>query len=267
MSRLSFANRTVVVTGAASGLGRALARRLAGVEKAHLVLADCQADRLETLRTEIEAAHSSRVRTITVDLGSAGGAKILFEKATAEGDVFALVNNAGLSFYGKTLDRPFEEYRELIQVNCLTVFETTAAFLRFFLDKGEGAILNVTSLGGLISLPYQNVYAATKHAVQSFSEGLRAEYGRKGITICTYAPGGIATEMIARSGLDRHFRMDSRLLMRPERAAELALRSFKREKLVCIPGALNKMAVLAQRITTKKHALRTTRKIYEPKNR
>lgn len=267
MSRLSFVNRTVVITGAASGLGRALAWRLAGVEKAHLILADCRADRLETLRAEIEAAHPSRVRTITVNLGSAGGAKILFDKATAESDVFALVNNAGLSFYGKTLDRPFEEYREIIQVNCLTVFETTASFLRYFLDKGEGAILNVTSLGGLISLPYQNVYAATKHAVQSFSEGLRAEYGRKGITICTYAPGGIATEMISRSGLDRHFRPDSRLLMRPDRAAALALRAFKRNKLVCIPGALNKMAVLAQRMTTKKYALRTTRKIYEPKNR
>lgn len=267
MKRLSFAGRTVVVTGAASGLGRALARRLAEKEKANLVLADCRADRLEILKTEIETAGPARVRTVAVDLGSPGGAKILFESATAAGDVFALINNAGLSFYGKTLDRPFEEYRELIQVNCLTVFETTAAFLRYFLEKGGGAILNVTSLGGLISLPFQNVYAATKHAVQAFSEGLRSEYGGKGIAICTYAPGGIATEMIAKSGLDRHFRMDSRLLMPPDKAAALALRAFKREKLVCVPGLLNKAAVLAQRLTTKRNTLRATRRIYEPKHR
>jgi len=267
MSRLSFENKTVVITGAASGLGRALAKRMAAIEKAHLVVADCRADRLETLKREIEAAYPAKVRTVTVDLGSADGAKILFENATAGEDVYALINNAGLSFYGKTLDRPFSDYRELIQVNCLTVFETTAVFLKYFLEKGEGAILNVTSLGGLIALPYQNVYSATKHAAQAFTESLRAEYGGKRIVICTYAPGGIATEMITRSGLDRHFRMDSRLLMRPERAAELAVRAFKRKKLICVPGALNKLTLVVHRLTTKKHALRTARRIYEPKDR
>lgn len=265
MSRLDFADKTVVITGAASGLGRSLARRLACVEKAHLVIADCREDRLETLKTEIQAAGPSRVRTIAVDLGSTEGAGLLFEKAVAGGDVHALINNAGLSYYGKTLDRPFPSYRELIQVNCLTVFETTAAFLGYFLDKGEGAILNVTSLGGLIPLPYQNVYAATKHAVQSFSEGLRSEYGRKGIVICTYAPGGIATEMISKSGLDRHFKMNSRLLMPPDRAARIALRAFKRKRMVTVPGGLNKLVVFIQRIATREYVVQTTRKIYEPK--
>jgi len=265
MSRLNFADKTVVITGAASGLGRSLALRLACVEKAHLVVADCRADRLETLKAEIEAACPSRVRTVAVDLGAPEGAGILFEKAVAGGDVHALINNAGLSYYGKTLDRPFAAYRELIQVNCLTVFETTASFLGYFLDKGEGAILNVTSLGGIISLPYQNVYAATKHAVQAFSESLREEYRKNGVVICTFAPGGIATEMISRSGLDRHFRMDSRLLMPPERAAEKALRAFKKKKMVYVPGLLNKLAVLAQRATSRKRALRSTCRIYEPK--
>jgi len=267
MSRLSFQNKLVVVTGAASGLGRELAKRMAVIEKAHLVVADCRAGRLETLKAEIEAACPSKVDTVAVDLGSGDGAKTLFEKAKACGDVYALINNAGLSLYGKTLDRPFSEYRELIQVNCLTVFETTAAFLGYFLEKGEGAILNVTSLGGLITLPYQNVYAATKHAVQTFSEGLRLEYRRKGIVICTFAPGGISTEMISRSGLDRHFRLDSRLLMRPERAAELAVRAFKKKKLICVPGFLNKLAVFSQRVSTRKHVLRTTERIYAPKGK
>ncbi len=267
MSRLSFENKLVVITGAASGLGRELARRMAVVEKAHLVLADCRADRLETLKAEIEAACPSKVHAVTVDLGSGEGARILFEKAIAIGPVYALINNAGLSLFEKTLDRPFSAYRELIQVNCLTVLETTSAFLGYFLEKGEGAILNVTSLGGLVTLPYQNVYAATKHAVQTFSEGLSAEYGKKGIVICTFAPGGIATEMIVKSGLDKHFGMDSRLLMRPDRAALLAVRGFKKKKLINVPGSLSKLVVFLQRILTRKSVIRRTERIYAPKKR
>ncbi len=266
MGRLSFADKLVVVTGAASGLGRALARRLAVVEKARLIAADCRADRLASLKADIESACPSRVYPVPVDLGAPGGAKILFDEATAVGTVHALINNAGLSFYGKTLDRPFAAYRELIQVNCLTVMETTALFLEYFLAKGEGAILNVTSLGGLISLPYQNVYAATKHAVQSFSEGLSEEYRGEGIVICTFAPGGIATEMISKSGLDRHFRMDSSLLMPPERAARRALRAFKNKRMVCVPGFLNKLAVFSQRVVSRTRVLRTTERIYSPHN-
>ncbi|MCX6564975.1 MAG: SDR family NAD(P)-dependent oxidoreductase [Candidatus Aminicenantes bacterium] len=267
MSRLSFENKLVVVTGAASGLGRELAKRMAVAEKAHLVVADCRADRLETLKAEIEAVCSSKVHVVSVDLGSGDGAKTLFEKATALGNVYALINNAGLSFFGKTLDRPFSAYRELIQVNCLTVLETTTAFLGYFLEKGEGAILNVTSLGGLVTLPYQNFYAATKHAVQTFSEGLSSEYRNRGVVICTFAPGGIATEMITKSGLDKHFGENNRVLMHPERAAELAVRGFKKKKLINVPGILSKLVIITQRIIPRKTVIRETDRIYAPKKR
>jgi short-subunit dehydrogenase len=265
MSRISFANRLVVITGAASGLGRELAKRMAVIEKADLVVADCRADRLETLKTEIEAACPSKVHVIPIDLGAADGARILFEKAMAVGDVYALINNAGLSIYERTLDRPFAAYRELIQVNCLTVLETTTAFLGHFLKKGEGAILNVTSLAGLVTVPYQNFYAATKHAVQTFSEGLSAEYRKRGIVICTFAPGGIATEMITKSGLDKHFGMNNPVLMPPARAAELAVRGFKKGKLLNVPGILNKAVVFSQRFSPHKSIIRAAERIYAPK--
>jgi len=265
MSRLSFENKLVVITGAASGLGRELARRMAMVEKADLVAADCRADRLETLKAEIEAACPSKVHTVYVDLGAPDGARVLYEKAMACGDVFALINNAGLTVYEKTLDRPFTAYRELIQVNCLTVLETTIAFLGHFLEKGEGAILNITSLGGLVTLPYQNVYAATKHAVQTFSEGLREEYRNRGVAICTFAPGGIATEMITKSGLDKRFGKNNPGLIPPARAAEMAIRGLKKAKPIHVPGLINKAVVLCQRLAPRKAILRATERIYAPK--
>ncbi len=267
MSRISFENKLVVITGAASGLGRELAKRMAVVEKADLIVADRLADRLETLKTEIEAACHSKVRTVCVDLGTVDGARILVEKALAAGDVYALINCAGITFFEKTLDRPYAAYRELLQVNCLTILETTTAFFGHFLKKGEGAILNITSLAGFVTVPYQNFYAATKHAVQTFSEGLSAEYRKSGVVICTFAPGGIATEMIAKSGLDKHFGKNNPGLLPPAKAAEIAIRGFKKGKLINVPGLTSKAVVFLQRCLPRKTVIRGAARIYAPKKR
>ncbi|MHB8054309.1 MAG: SDR family NAD(P)-dependent oxidoreductase [Candidatus Aminicenantales bacterium] len=264
MRRISFAERLVVITGAASGLGRELAKRMAIVEKANLVVADCLGDRLETLKTEIEAACPVKVFTVCVDLGVPEGAGILHEKAMAAGDVYALINCAGITFYEKTLDRPFAACRRLIQVNCLTVLETTTAFLGHFIEKGEGAILNISSLAGFVTVPYQNYYAATKHAVQTFSEGLSAEYRKKGIVICTFAPGGIATEMIVKSGLDK---LNDPTLLTPAKAAEIAIRGFKKGKLLNVPGMTSKAVVFLHRFLPRKAVIRAAARLYAPKKR
>lgn len=264
MPRLSFAGKLVVITGAASGLGRELARRMAVIEKADLVAADCRGDRLETLKAEIEAACPARVHTVCVDLGVPEGPGILFEKAMAAGDVFALINCAGLTFYEKSLDRPFAAHRPLLQVNCLTVLETTTAFLGRFLKKREGAILNITSLAGFVSVPYQNYYAATKHAIQAFTEGLSAEYRDSGVVFCTFAPGGMVTDMTVQCGLDR---LKDPTRTTPAKAAELAVRGFKKGKLVNIPGPASKATVYLSRLFPRKAVLRAGVQVYAPKKK
>lgn len=264
MSKLAFAGKIVVITGAASGLGRELARRMAVVEKADIVAADCRGDRLETLKAEIEAACGSKVTPICVDLGVPEGPGILFEKAMAAGDVFALINCAGLTFYEKSLDRPFSAHRALLQVNCLTVLETTTAFLGHFLKKGEGGILNITSLAGYVSVPYQNYYAATKHAVQTFTEGLSAEYRGSGVAFCTFAPGGMVTEMTVQSGLDK---LKDPTRMTPAKAAECAIRGFKKGKLINVPGAAGKATVFLPRFFPRKAVLASGVRVYSPKKK
>ncbi|HTO21851.1 MAG TPA: SDR family NAD(P)-dependent oxidoreductase, partial [Spirochaetia bacterium] len=129
MPSLDLAGKLVVVTGASSGLGREIARALAVDEKADVVVAARRRDRLESLKTEIESRCPSRVHVLTVDLESPDGPQALFDGATAVGEVFALVNCAGVTFYGRTLDAPADTTRRILAVDQLAVMQVTLLFL------------------------------------------------------------------------------------------------------------------------------------------
>ncbi len=205
MPQMDLKGRIVVVTGASSGLGREIARLLALREGADLVVAARRRDRLEALKAEIESACTARVHVVPLDASAPEAAESLYREAFSFGDVFGLVNCAGLTFWGRTLDAPEGRHEEMVQVNFLFPMQLSTRFLRRFLERGSGAILTVTSETAFHPLPYQNVYAATKSALQSFTEGLAREYRGRGIRITTVAPGGMATEWLATYGLDRKF--------------------------------------------------------------
>ncbi|HTZ51423.1 MAG TPA: SDR family NAD(P)-dependent oxidoreductase [Spirochaetia bacterium] len=264
MPSLDLAGKLVVVTGASSGLGREIARALAVDEKADVVVAARRRDRLESLKTEIESRCPSRVHVLTVDLESPDGPQALFDGATAVGEVFALVNCAGVTFYGRTLDAPADTTRRILAVDQLAVMQVTLLFLPGLLQRGSGGVLAVTSLYGLIPGPYQNVYSAAKHAVQAFMEGLAGEYRGRGLTISTFAAGGMATEMIRHAGLDRRHGADSFLFLDTARAARAAISSFKRGQLVRIHGVVYKMAALLARITSRRFGVWLSERIMRP---
>ena len=235
MKALDFKGKLVVVTGASSGLGREIARGLALREGAHVAVAARRRDRLELLKTEIEARCDSLVHVIPVDLGAPGGAQALFQEATALGEVHALVNCAGITFLGRTLDAPMAISDQIMAVNLVAEMRTSILFLRYFLERGEGALLNVTSGSAFVTVPWQNVYAATKHAIQAFTEGLAYEYRGKGVSICSFSPSGIATEMITNAWTDKKLLGSKVFLMAPEKAARLAIRSLKKGRIVTVP--------------------------------
>ncbi len=264
MPSLDFAGKLVVVTGASSGLGREIALSLALRERAHVVAAARRRDRLEALKSEIESRSASRVHVVTVDLGAPDGPEALFAQATAAGEVSALVNCAGVTFYGRTLEAPAETNRRIISVNQLAVMQATMLFLRYFLDRREGAILTVTSVLGLVPGPYQNVYAAAKHATQTFMEGLAGEYRGRGVTLCTFAAGSMATEMIRQAGLDRRHASHSPVFLDPARTARAALASLKKGRLILIPGALYKLIAFLARITSRRFGLWLSERIMRP---
>jgi uncharacterized protein len=248
MGKLDFKGKLVVVTGASSGLGFAIARAFALDEHAHVAVAARRCDRLEGLKRQIEAACSSRVYPIPIDLGTAEGPETLFRQATRIGDVSAVVNCAGLTYFGKTLDAPAGRYEQIVSVNFVAAMKTSLLFLQYFLNRGQGAVLNVTSGAALISWPFQGVYSASKHALQAFTETLAYEYNGTGVTICAFAPGGVATEMITSSGIDRKRVGRDPFLMSPAAAARLAVRSLKKLKRVSIAGFGNKAGLTIARM-------------------
>ncbi len=265
MAKLNFQNKWVLITGASSGLGRAIALLMARKEKAHLVLVARRTDRLVQLQHEIQASCPSKVKIITADLNQPEEVENLFKQAVEMADIFAVINNAGFTFYGKASALHLETFEKILNVTLKAVVILTLRFLAYFEQKGEGAILNVTSEAALITIPYQAFYTASKHAAQVFTEALRLENRKSKVVISSFAPGGIATEMLTNAGLDKKHKLDSPFNMSAEKAAKLAVKAFKKKKFYSVPGWMNKVSVFLTRFFPRKVAAACAEIAFRPK--
>jgi uncharacterized protein len=260
MGRIDFTGKWIVVTGASSGLGREIARLLAVREGAHVVLAARRRELLDGLAGEIRAqAPAAGVVVVPVDLADPAGAQALFREATAGRDVFGLVNCAGVTHFGRTLDISIEKTDRIVGVNFRAEIATTLLFLGHFLDRRAGAILTVTSGGAFQPLPYQNVYSATKAGMQSFMEALSEEYRGRGVTFSTFAPAGVDTEMIRGTRFAKTIG-----ILGAGQAAALAISGFKRRKLRIIPRAVIKLGTYLSRVVPRGLVLRVAGRIFRP---
>lgn len=259
-----FRGKLFVVTGASSGLGREIARRLACHEGAHIVASARRRDRLEELKVDVESRCNSRVFIVTADVADPADADSLHRWAAAHGDVYGLVNCAGITYYGRTLEAPAGTSERVLSVNLFAGMRLTMLFLPAFLERGSGAILTVTSLAGVLTAPYQTVYSASKHGMQAFMEGLAREYEGRGVAFCTFMPGGIDTEMLSLSGLDRKIPSGSAVNMSAARAARIAVQALKRGRERCVPGLMNKGLLLASRFVPRSLVEQLAKRLYDP---
>lgn len=183
--------KTVVVTGASSGIGAATARRL--VESGHNVaLAARRKDRLEELAAEL----GENALAVTTDVTDPDDCAALVARTVEQfGGLDALVNNAGLGFYGSIAEADPEGWRTMLDVNVLGVLYVTQAAVRAMIENGSGDLIFISSIAGRrIPTPESTVYAATKHAVNAIAEGLRMDLTSKGIRSITIEPGLVRTE-------------------------------------------------------------------------
>lgn len=262
MKKLALRGRAVLVTGAARGLGRQLALGLAETEGANLILVDREEAGLEQLAAKISGRCSAAVRILKRDLLLENSARSLFDELEGR-DVFGLVNNAGLTYYGPTEAAQLDLYRSIIGLDFRLVVELSLLFLSKFKAQGEGFILNITSLGSFVPIPYQAIYSAAKGAAQSFSESLMLENRGGPVLISTVAPSGIVTEMIAESGLTRHMLKHRFSYLKVEDAARVVIRGLKRGKRLIIPGFINRLIYLAINVLPRNVALRLAGDIYD----
>lgn len=199
MREFAFAGRTAVVTGAAGGIGAALARDLAG-RGSSLALVDRDAEGLAAVAAGIRTAGGAvTVTTHLVDLGDgADRADLAAEVLAAHGGVDLLVNNAGVALAGRFDQISLADFDWVMAVNFGATVAVTKVFLPSLQQRPGSHIANLSSIFGIAAPPGQTAYAASKFAVRGFSEALRAEIAADGIGLTVVHPGGVRTN-IARS--------------------------------------------------------------------
>jgi NAD(P)-dependent dehydrogenase (short-subunit alcohol dehydrogenase family) len=197
----SLDNKVVVITGAGSGMGRAMAV-LAARRGALVAISDWNADGLAESVDLVKAAGARELRSDVLDV-SDRAAMGDYAAAVAEqfGVVNMVVNNAGVTVTGDFEDMEYADFDWIVGVNFLGVVNGTKEFLPHLIASGDGAVVNISSLFGLMSMPGQTAYNATKYAVRGFTEALREEMliNRHPVTVTCVHPGGIKTG-IARHG-------------------------------------------------------------------
>ncbi|HEY5155023.1 MAG TPA: oxidoreductase [Acidimicrobiales bacterium] len=193
--------RTVLITGASSGMGKETAKKLLGEGYTVYVAAR----RIEQMR-DLEALGAT---PLAMDITKEGDVVAAIERITADhGGVDVLINNAGFGMYGAMEDTSIEDARYQFEVNLFGLARLTQLVLPSMRDKGVGTIVNISSMGGKIYTPLGSWYHATKHALEGWSDCLRIELAPFGIAVIIIEPGAIETEfgdvlvgpMLERSG-------------------------------------------------------------------
>jgi NAD(P)-dependent dehydrogenase (short-subunit alcohol dehydrogenase family) len=181
-------DKTVLVTGATSGIGRAAAERFAAAG-AEVIVTGRDRERGEEVVQAIEEA-GGRARFIAADLRAPGGARKLAEAA---GPVDVLVNNAGIFPFAATHETTSEQIDDVLHINIAAPFELTAALAPAMAARGNGAVINVSTMAASFGLPGAAAYGASKAAVELLTKAWAAEYGPRGVRVNAIAPGPTRT--------------------------------------------------------------------------
>lgn len=195
-----FQGRVVAITGAASGIGRALALEMAR-RGAHLALCDLDQAGLDETVRQIASHHVSAAR---VDVADRPAVEAWAQQTLAHhGRVDAIVNNAGVTVQQTLAELSYEDLEWIVGVNFWGVVHGTQAFLPHLLGRGAGWVVNVSSVFGLLAFPGQGSYNATKFAVRGLTEALRWELEGTGVAVCSVHPGLVRTNIVRNGRLYR----------------------------------------------------------------
>ncbi|MBC7796000.1 MAG: SDR family oxidoreductase [Pyrinomonadaceae bacterium] len=233
---MKYAGKTVLITGASSGIGLEFARETAR-RKANLILVARSVDKLQQVAKELNRQHNVSVEIIAVDLSKENSANQV-QQIVAERNltVDILVNNAGIAFQGEFAALSAEQNHSQVMLNVASMVNLTHAFLPSMLNRQDGAIINIGSTTSFYPLPFQSVYGATKAFVLSFSEALWAEYRKSGVRVLAICPGATETAFFDAMGSEVKTRKD-----KPENVVRIGLKALENKRHYVIPGIQNNL--------------------------
>lgn len=185
-------NKTIFITGASTGLGRATAVLFA--QKGWNVIAT-----MRQPEKERELNQHASIRLLLLDVTNAAQIEETVKQATEMGKIDVVFNNAGYGLAGPLEGTTDEQIVTQLNTNLLGVIRVTKAFIPHFRQQGGGLFISTTSIGGLAAFPFNSIYHATKWALEGWSESMAYELSKFGIGIKTVSPGGIKTDFAGRS--------------------------------------------------------------------
>ncbi|MGB3716296.1 MAG: SDR family oxidoreductase [Candidatus Promineifilaceae bacterium] len=242
----TFREKTVIVTGASGGIGKAIALRLSD-EGAWLALAARSAQRLGSLAVECEQRGSKAI-AIPTDVADESQCKVLIQRTQETyGRIDMLVNNAGIDVVSKLEDLPnLHLFKRVVDVNFYGTVHC-AYYALPYLKETRGRIVNISSLGGLLAIPFNTSYVASKFALIGFSDSLRMEVEQAGVSVTVICPSLVVTEFHERY-MDENGQpkgstgraIYTEHTMTADQCAQIVLRAARRRKrqVVMRPGPL-----------------------------
>jgi len=234
---LALRDRVVVVTGAANGIGNATSLALAG-EGAVLALVDIDAEGLGALRTTI-AGDGARASVVRTDVRDAAALDDLVRQTVRRfGRVDAVVNCAGIVIPGAIDSCPAEDITRQIEVNLGGTINVTRAFVPQFKRQGSGHLVLIASLAGVVPLPGESVYAASKFAVRGFAHSIAHELRGTGVAVTVICPDSTRTRMLEIEAADDGSSLSfSSPALQPAEVARAILGALRRPRVeVTVPG-------------------------------
>ncbi len=253
--------RVAAITGASSGIGRALANALAR-RGTHVALSDIDDAGLAATVAQCEGS-GVKITSQHLDVADRGAMYAWADRVVADhGTVNLIFNNAGVALGATVESMSYEDFEWLMNINFWGVVHGSKAFLPHLKESGEGHIVNLSSVFGLISVPSQSAYNSAKFAVRGFTDSLRMELQIEGanVSVTTIHPGGIKTNIARNARLDASVRdvagdsekavrdFERAFITSPEKAAEQILTAVRRDRRHALIGPDAKVIDLVSRL-------------------
>ena len=238
--RLDLTDKVVVITGAGSGIGRALAGELTR-RGAHVAISDWNADSIAETARMIEG-NGTKVLTDSFDVSDRAAFEAHAQRVFDEfGRADIVINNAGVSLAARVATMTYDDMEWVINIDFWGVVHGTKTFLPHLLERGDGAIVNVSSVYGMFGVPTQSGYNAAKFAVRGFTEALQQEVAGTGVLVTRVHPGGIKTNIVRHGRIRESIaeghdpealaeQFEKAVRTTPERAAEVIVNGIVKRK-------------------------------------